>query len=113
MGELFVHDSLGCAQYTLVLAIGVYDPLRRALGLHEKRTHQLPGVVDQAHELLAIGLQVGNGTLGNARGCSGFGYGRSNLDDKAWIEWLGNNVVGTEAEVFACIRYGYFIVLLD
>ena len=85
----FVDDGLHGAQHALVFAIGVDDALGRLLGLGEQRAHQLARVVHEAHQLLAVGLDVLDGTGGHAGLGGGLGHGRGDLHDQARIEGLG------------------------
>src|SRR5690606_23184674 len=112
LGDLFVDYYLDGTQNSLVFAVGVDNPLWSFFGLHEQRAHELARVIHQAHQLLTIGLDVGDRTGRNAGVHGGLGHRRSNLDDQARIEWLGNDVLGAERKILAGVGICHFVVLL-
>src|SRR5690606_6783318 len=112
LGDLFVDDGLGRPQDAFVFAVGIDDPLGRALGLHEQRSHQLARVIHQAHQLLTIGFQILDGAAGYAGKGGCLGHGWCDLDNQAWIKGLGNDVVGAERQLLARISQRDFVVLL-
>ena len=108
----FSSMTVCTARSTRSFAIGVDDALGRLLGLGEQRAHQLARVVHEAHQLLAVGLDVLDGTGGHAGLGGGLGHGRGDLHDQARIEGLGDDVVGAERQFLAGVGAGHFVVLL-
>eukprot|EP01022_Parablepharisma_sp_SALTPOND_P023573 TRINITY_DN501_c0_g7_i1.p1 TRINITY_DN501_c0_g7~~TRINITY_DN501_c0_g7_i1.p1 ORF type:complete len:1271 (+),score=484.06 TRINITY_DN501_c0_g7_i1:9557-13369(+) len=102
-GQAFVGHELHRAQYALVFTVGVDHALWRALGGVEDGLHEHAGLVDEAGQLGAIGVEVGDGAGRHAGLGSGLGHGRGDLEDQARIERGRDQVVRTEHQFLAGI----------
>src|SRR5690606_18948994 len=58
---------------------------------------------DELRERVAVGLQIGDGTGGDARRGGGFGHGGGDAQDQARVKRRGDEVVGAEAQFHARI----------
>ncbi len=108
-----VHDHLGGAQDTLVLALGQHDAVfLRHLGRGEHRLHQQARVIDEFAQLLHIQVEVGDRARGYARVHCRLGHRRRDLDDQARIEGCGDEVFRPEGDVLLAIGGGDDVGLL-
>ena len=107
--QLFVEDDLHRAQDALVLAFGVNDARRLAVARREEhRTHADAGAVDEALQLLAVGVHVEDRALGDARVHRCLRHRRRDDQDQARIEGLGNQVLGAEGQRLPGIGQRHF-----
>src|SRR5690606_32550549 len=111
-GQAFVDDGLGGAQYAFVFAVGIDHALDGRLRLHEQRAHELAGAIHQAHQLLPVGFHILERATRHTGVHGGLSNGRRYLDDEARIKRLGNDVVRAEAQLFAGVGHGDFIIRL-
>ena len=102
-GHAFGQHRLHRTQHPLVLALGVDDTRRVALGRGEDRAHEHAGLVDIAGQRVAVGVQVGDRALGDTRLDRGRGHRRRDAQDQARVEGLRDQVLGAELQVLAGI----------
>ena len=103
----FVDHRLHGAQHTLVLTLGVNQALGELARAFEDRFHEKPGTEDELAEALLVGIEVLDrpGCHPTVHGC--LGDGRSDLDDQARVERLGDEIFRAELEVFAAVGEGH------
>ena len=87
--QTFVDHGLRGAQHALVLAFGVDDALRRALGGREHRLHDQAGVIDEPAQAVAIGVEIGDRPRGDAAVHRGLRHRGRHARDQARIERRG------------------------
>ena len=102
--EALVHRDLRRAQHALVLALGIHDALRCLLGRGEDRLHRGAGLVDEAVELVPIGIEVLDRPCRDAAVHRRLRDCRGHLDDQPGIERARDQVVGTERRRLLAVR---------
>ncbi|MCY1518156.1 hypothetical protein D9M68_528650 [compost metagenome] len=111
--QAFVHHDLRGAQHAFFLAFAVRHALLRcALGGVEDRLHGGARGVDEALQLVAVGVQVLDRAQRHAAFLGRLGHGRRDLHHQARVEGLRNQVFGAEAQLFTGVGGGHALALL-
>ena len=109
-GQALVEGGLRRAQHARILALGHRHALvRRALRRAEDGAREHARRGEHARELRAVGIHVGDGSRGHARGRRRRRHGGRDADDEAGVEGLGDDVVGAEGQFLAGIGRGHFV----
>ena len=112
-GQSFVHHDLRGAQHPFLLALGVGDALVLRLfgdGIH--RLHDGAGGEHEGLELLAVGVQIGDGAQRHAAALRRLGHGRGDLHHQPRIERLGDQVLGPERQLLPRVGRSHHLALL-
>ena len=94
--QVLIDHHLGRAQHPVVLALGVADPLVDFRRGREDRLHDRAGAVDEAAELVAVGLHVGDRPGGDAGLHGRFRDRRGDGRDQARVERARDQVFRAE-----------------
>ena len=111
--QAFVDHDLAGAQHALFLAFGISHAFARGrLGRGKYGLHDRAGGIHKALQPFAVRIHVLDGPQGHAAISRRFRHRRRNLHHQAWVKGLGNQVVGTEGQLFADIGRRHHFALL-
>ena len=96
LADLLLDDHLRGAQHALLLAVGEGDALPLPARLVDDRLHHEAGAEDEAVELLAVGVEIGDRALGDAGVHRGPRHRRRDPEDQPLVERVGDQVVAPE-----------------
>lgn len=103
LGDPLLGHQVGGADDHRMLSFGQDDALGAALGPKEDLAHELPLRSQAGLQLLDIDRPFGQGRARHTAFHGGFGHGRHHFEQHPRIQWLGDDVVGTEMNRLAAI----------
>ena len=104
-GQTLVQHNLRSTQHALVFAFGKTNAFfRAAFGRAEDGLHRRAGGIDQGLQFFAVRVHVGDRALRHAAGDGCLHHRWRNLHHQARVKRFGNQVLGAEGQVLACIR---------